>query len=107
MNGLSPSIEDLRNAIQLACQPSNVGRIIAGRQSVLAFERRWVIQNVEKVAFGSLNLDDGWEYRRFLELLELIEAGAILRQLIAMGIRSSDSDVREAATDFAARSAAK
>jgi hypothetical protein len=94
-----PNLDDLRSAVQLACQPTYVPRIVAGRQSVLAMPRDWVLENIERVAEEVLDLSDEWEYRRLLELADLIDAGLVHR-LAALGLRSDDSDVREAAEDF-------
>ena len=96
-----PTLDVLRAAVQLACQPSFISRIVAGRQQVLAMPVPWVLEHIERVAAESLNLSDHWEYRRLLELAELLDAG-LVRRLIPLGLRSSDPDVREAAEDFAA-----
>lgn len=89
----------LRSAVELACQPQNAHRILAGRQQVLAFPRHWVIGHVEEVAKEVLNLDDYWEYRRLLELVTLLSS-EILQRFVAHGLMSDDSDVREAAEDY-------
>ena len=99
-----PTLDDLRAAIRLACQPQNAGRITAGRSQVLAMPRGWVLGRVERAAAESLDLTDGWEYRRLLELADLLDAGLVQR-LIPLGLGSSDPDVRKAAEDFRARPA--
>lgn len=63
-----PSPDDLQAAIQLACQPQNGQRIVAGRQQVLAMPRAWVLQTIERVAAECLDLTDDWQYRRLMEL---------------------------------------
>ena len=97
-----PSLDALRAAVQLACQPQNAGRIVAGRQQVLAMPRPWVLERIERVAAEALDLADYWEYRRLLELADLLDAG-LARRLVPVGLASSDPDVREAAEDFRAR----
>ena len=99
-----PTLDALRAAVQLACQPQNAGRIVAGRNQVLAMPRAWVLARVEQVAAESLDTSDNWEYRRLLELAELLDA-ELVRRLVPLGLGSSDPDVREAAEDFAARQA--
>src|SRR5262245_55278805 len=94
-----PSLDSLRSAVQLACQPQNAGRIMAGRQQVLALPRAWVLERIERVAAEALDLSDYWEYRRLLELAKLLDDGLVQR-LVTLGIGSSDPDVREAAEDF-------
>src|SRR5687767_13163541 len=95
-----PSMEDLRAAVQRACQPSYVPYIVEGRDRVLAMPRSWVLAHIEGVAKESLDLEDYWEYRRLLELFDLIGARDELQRLIAHGCQSADGDVREAAEDF-------
>jgi hypothetical protein len=94
-------LDALRSAVQLACQPQNVGQIVAGRQQVLAMPRPWVLEQIEHVATEALDLTDSWEYRRLLELARQLDAG-LVRRLVVLGLDSSDPDVREAAEDFRA-----
>lgn len=93
------AIEELRAAIQLACQPQNAHRIVAGRQQVLAMPRGWVLQSIEEVATDCLDLTDYWEYRRLLELASELDADLVQR-LVQLGHASDCNDVREAARDF-------
>ncbi|HWG47441.1 MAG TPA: hypothetical protein VN688_32050 [Gemmataceae bacterium] len=93
------SLDALRSAVQLACQPQNASRIIAGRHQVLAMPRAWVLEKIEQVAAKSLDLSDYWEYRRLLELADLLDQG-LVRRLVLLGLKSSDDDVREAAEDY-------
>ena len=102
MTEAKPILDAFRSAVRLACKPSNVGRIVAGRQQVLGMPRPWVLEHIEPVAAEVLELSDYWEYRRLLELAELLDA-ELLRRLIPRGLSSSDPDVREAAEDFRAR----
>ena len=94
-----PSIENLRSAIQLACQPQNAHRLVGGRRQVLAMPRSWVLQSIEKVAPECLNLSDYWENRRLLELASHLDA-KLLQRLVQLGHASDDEDIREAAHDF-------
>ncbi len=96
------TLDDLRAAVQLACQPQNASRIVAGRRRVLAMPRLWVLEHIEGVAAHALDLADYWEYRRLLELAEQLDAN-LTRRLIPLGLVSGDPDVREAAEDFKAR----
>lgn len=94
-----PTLDALRAAVQLACQPQNVGRIVAGRQQVLACPRGWVLERIERVAAESLDLADYWEYRRLLELADLLDAGLVQR-LARLGLSNSDPDLCEAAVQY-------
>jgi hypothetical protein len=101
MSEANPSIDALRLAVQLACRPQNAGRIVAGRQQVLAMPRTWVIEYLERVAAASLNLSDYWEYRRLLELADLLDQ-ELVQRLVLLGLDSTNADVREAAEDYRA-----
>jgi len=99
MNDDQPSVESLRAAVELACQPQNAWRIVRGRESVLAMPRHWVLEHVASVAAAALDLSDHWEYRRLLELLDLLDP-ELVRRFISLGLSSADPDVREATEDF-------
>jgi len=94
-----PTIDDLRSAIQLACQPQNAHRIVAGRQNVIATPRQWVLRSLEQVAADCLDLTDYWQYRRLLELASQLDEDLVQR-LVAIGHGSDDEDILDAAGDF-------
>lgn len=99
MSTTQPSLEELETALQSACQPTSAHLIVEGRNKVLAFPREWTLENIESAAVNSLDLGDYWEFRRLLELAELLEE-ALLQRIVALGLASSDSEVLEAAQDF-------
>ena len=94
-----PSLNDLRDALRQACQQTDSGAIVQGRQRVLDMPRAWVLTNVFPVAEETLDLADFWEYRRLLELCELLDAG-LLQRFVTVGLGSTDPDVQLAAEDF-------
>lgn len=96
------TLDALRAAIQLACQPQNAHRIMVGRQQVLTMPRVGVLLRIERVAAETLDLADYWEYRRLLELAELLDT-KLVQRLVSLGLASSEPDVREAAEDFKAK----
>jgi tRNA threonylcarbamoyl adenosine modification protein YeaZ len=55
---------------------------------------------IPSVAVTTLDLSDYWEYRRLLELIDLLGDGAMVQRFVALGSGSADPDVREAAKDF-------
>jgi hypothetical protein len=91
--------EALKTSLLLACQPSYIPLIEQGRTEVLALPRIFVLENLESMAATSLDLNDYWEYRRLLELAELLDL-AMVQRIVKWGLNSADPDVREAATDF-------
>jgi hypothetical protein len=96
---MNPAIEDLRSSVALACQPTHVRYIVQGRSQVLAMPRAWVLEHIEEVATGALNLSDYWEYRRLLELAALLDS-RLLQRFVSLGLGHPDPDVHEAAEDF-------
>jgi hypothetical protein len=99
LSEVQPSLAALREAVQLACQPTTARLIEEGRRRVLAMPRGWVVEHIGPVAEQALDLSDYWEYRRLLELLSRLDA-TLVQQFSARGLTSSDPDVREASEDF-------
>ena len=99
MHQRPPTIDDLRSAIQLACQSQNSHRIVAGQQAVIALPREWVLRSIEQAAADYLDLTDYWQYRRLLELARQLDDD-LVRRFVVMGIRSDDEDILGAASDF-------
>lgn len=96
---LAVHLTELRSALLLACQPTNMASIEEGRRRVLALPRALVLEYIEHIAADAIELTDYWEYRRLLECAALLDAGVVAR-MAAWGIDSSDPDVREAANDY-------
>jgi hypothetical protein len=90
--------EALKTSLLLACQPSSIPLIEQGRAEVLALPRTDVLEQLELIAATSLNLDDYWEYRRLLELAQLLDT-VMVQRIVKWGLNSAYPDVREAATD--------
>ncbi|MFO0844394.1 MAG: hypothetical protein U0797_18690 [Gemmataceae bacterium] len=99
---MNPSLDELRSGIELACQPTYVPHIVKGRSQVLALPRDWVLEHMEQAAVEALDLSDYWEYRRLLELAELLDSG-LLRRFVSVGLGNPDPEVHEAAEDFKQR----
>src|SRR5688572_9900968 len=94
-----PSLDALREAVEQACQCTYVPKIVAGRDQVLAMPRTWVLEHIERVAVERLNLSDDWEFRRLLELAQLLDL-ELVRRLVSLAMGSTKPDVVEAAEDF-------
>lgn len=92
-------MNDLRDAVLLACQPTYVPKILDGRKRVAEMPRPWVLENIEAVGRAALDFADKewgyWEYGRFLELLVVIGARELLRRMVDEGMASSDVNVRD------------
>jgi hypothetical protein len=97
------TIENLREALKLACECQHIRNISAGRERVLALPRAWVLENIEQAAFESLNLADDWEYLRLLELADLLGDQGLADRLVAFGKKSTNPEIRETADDWLPR----
>lgn len=89
----------LRVLIQRACCPQHIGPIMLGREGILEIDRIWRVEHILEAAKECLNFSDYWEYRRFLELVDL-SAFELLQDVILIGKDSDDPDVKEASQDF-------
>ena len=89
----------LSKSLKYACKASSAPSILKGRQQILDLPRKWVIDNIHKVAEETLDLTDDWEYRRLLELYTELDL-VLLRKLIAFGMESPNEAIREAAGEF-------
>ena len=97
-----PDERELLAEVREACQPTYVPNIERGRRKVVALPRPWVVANIERVAAAGLDLTDGWQYRRLLELYSLLDR-ALVERLVKVGELSPDPEIAEAAQDFGGR----
>ncbi len=91
--------DTLRRSLINACQASYVPNIEKGRKEIISLPRKWVLDNIHCIATDMLDLSDEWEYRRLLELYDLLHRQLVIK-LIELGINSNNEDVQEAANDF-------
>jgi hypothetical protein len=92
----------LAHLLELACRAQHVGNIQIGRQYLQFIPRAWLLDHIQPAAEALIASRDDWEFRRLLELYELLDL-TLLKALVSRG-QSSDHDlVREAAQEFAAR----
>ena len=82
-----------------ACCPTNDAFITLGRKYIQKINRKWRLENILDAAKECLDFTDDWEYRRFLELVDL-SAFELLRDVILIGKDSDNPEVREASKDF-------
>ena len=99
VNPYPHAISGLRFLIQEACCPTNDWLIIRGREGILRIDRIWRLEHILEEAKECIDLTDDWEYRRFLELVEL-SAFELLPEVILIGKDSDNEDIREASQDF-------
>jgi len=99
----NPDIRELQAAVKRACQPTHARLIMEGRGLVAKLPRDWILANIEQVGRSVLNFADYWEYGRFLEVLEAIEAWELIRKFVGEGLVSPEFDVRDLADLWAQR----
>lgn len=78
------------------------GSIQAVRDLILALPRDWVIERIEREAEPLLQKGDYEEYRRFLELYQLLDAD-MTQRLARRAAAHADPDVREAGEEYLAK----
>lgn len=85
--------------LRRGCQSANVRNILLGRAAAAEIPRDWLLGHIEAVAERTLNLDDEWEYRRLLELYDLLDPRLATR-LVKRGIENRNDEVQEAAKEY-------
>ena len=78
------------------------GAIGTVRQAILSLPREWVLARMEQEAEPLLRDGTYDEYRRFLELYELMDMELTLK-LARRAAAHADDDIREAGEDFLAK----
>jgi hypothetical protein len=79
------------------------GSIDFVRDLILSLPRDWVLNNIEREAEPHLREGTYDEYRRFLELYELLDVG-MTQRLARRAAVHSDPDIREAGEDYLVKS---
>ena len=83
-----------------ACKAQNIANIQIGRHGLALIPRNWIIENIEVIADYILDLDDEWEFRRLLEVYEILDQ-KLYQRFIQHGQNHPKSEIREAANDYA------
>jgi hypothetical protein len=89
----------LRESLLDACQASYVPIIVAARERIFDLPRQWVIDNIHSMAQEVLDLSDGWEYRRLIEVYEELDNG-LLKMVLDLGLKSNNDDIKEIASHY-------
>lgn len=85
--------------LKIGCQSTHIGNIRLGRESLASIPRSWLIERIYNIANQTLDLNDEWEYRRLLEIYQILDNG-LLKSLCYLGKQSKNIAVQEAANDF-------
>lgn len=85
--------------LSCACCGQNELPIRIGRECLSSFPKEWICSKIQKLIFKSINIYDDWDYRRFLELSNMI-SDELLDWAISISNNSHNVDIIEAADDF-------
>lgn len=85
--------------LSFACSATNITPIDIARNCLQQFPTDWISEKIKQTAFSSINIYDDWDYRRLLELSELISED-LLNWVISLGENSDNPDILEAVNDF-------
>lgn len=86
--------------LSYACLAQNTGNITSARLILAEFPYELLISRLPGAIEAYLNCNDEWEFRRLIELLRIV-AQELIDRYLAMGERSPNPEVREAAEDLA------
>jgi hypothetical protein len=89
-------LDVVKYLLQLACQPSHITPILLGRRSLVRLPRQWLLERLESAAAAVLDLNDDWEYRRFIEVCCFLDI-ELAERLCERGQASERPAIREAA----------
>ena len=82
-----------------ACNPTNIMPITIARNCLKQFPIEWVSLKIKQTVFRFIDINDDWDYRRLLELCELISLD-LLKWTIELNEKSTIHDIAEAVDDF-------
>ena len=82
-----------------ACCGQNTLPITIARECLTQFPAEWVSQRIRQTYTRFIDIADDWEYRRLLEVCELISRD-LLRWAVALNEASTNPDIAEAVNDY-------
>ena len=93
----------LSEILETGCKAQNEANIMLGRRTAKRLPRYWLFDHLEEVALSSIDIDDEWEYRRLIELIQEAEP-KLMKKFIELGLSSKGAEIREAAEDYMEKS---
>ena len=91
--------EILREAIAMSCQATHMGSMEAGWAALAEMPPSWLRDRLVKESLTVVHLDDDMEYRQLCEL-SLRTLPEKLEDIVTLGLKSLNADIREAAEDY-------
>jgi hypothetical protein len=89
----------IKSLIKYACWATNDLLIILSRNLFSSMKKEWVSSKIKLLAEDVIDFNDEWEYRRLLELADIISED-LLEWAIKKSVGSYNEEVLEAANDF-------
>lgn len=89
----------LKILLENACLGQNIAPIEISRKKIGEMDKEWLRNNIQDISSACINFGDEWEYRRFVELIE-ITIPDLLEWILEIGKRSTNEEVREVVADF-------
>jgi len=93
------SLDIIKILLSYACTPTHIAPITYARNLISQIQTEWICEKIKNLIFKSINIYDDWDYRRFLELSEMI-SDDLLDWAISISNHSQNPDIIEAAEDF-------
>ena len=89
----------LKTLIENACLGQNLAPIELGRKKINEIDKVWLKNNLLEVASSCIDFSDEWEYRRLVELVDLV-IPELKQKVLEIGETSDNEEVREAVEDY-------
>jgi hypothetical protein len=89
----------LRHVLSAACGCTHAAGIMNARTRIAEIPPEWLLLHVDQAVVGAVNLEDEWDYRRLLEVIERY-CPSKLPHYVSVGLQSKDPEILEAAQAF-------
>lgn len=89
----------LPELVFFACQNYETANLLTVRQLIVSLPHDWLTERIEAISEPILTRASYWEYRRLLELYDLIDP-ALTQRLARRATTHPDPDIQEAGEDY-------
>ncbi len=89
----------LQKLLEWACQPQNTNAIMISRKKIGEINKCWLESNLIDVATKCIDLSDEWEYRRLLELIDLMTP-KLKEEVLGLGRMSGNEDIEDVVEEY-------
>ncbi|MCM1091028.1 MAG: hypothetical protein NC092_00700 [Butyrivibrio sp.] len=96
---LDVSKQVLKELIEQSCQGQNIAGIELGRRKVDEIDKTWLKKYFIEVASTCIDYSDEWEYRRLVELVDLM-VPELMQEILELGSHSENEEVLEVVEEY-------